>query len=138
MNFKVPKFLERETKFFAFLTFRQLALVGIVGIVLFIFWYLVPKKIFFPVLFIIGGGTFSFLFFRVEGIPLYQLFGQFFGFFVSAKKYIWGKKEIPSPIKLLKKEKEEEKKEKEEETLLKVSPESKLRKLSSKIERGLR
>ncbi len=137
MNFKVPKFLERETKFFAFLTFRQLAVVGIVGIILFVSWYLVPKKIFFPLLFIIGGGTFSFLFFRIEGIPLYQLFGQFFGFFVSTKKYIWGKKEIPSPIKLLKK-KREVKKEKEEETLLKVSPESKLRKLSSKIERGLR
>jgi len=137
MNFKVPKFLERETKFFAFLTFRQLAVVGIVGIILFVLWYLVPKKIFFPLLFIIGGGTFSFLFFRIEGIPLYQLFGQFFGFFVSTKKYIWGKKEIPSPIKLLKK-KREVKKEKEEETLLKVSPESKLRKLSSKIERGLR
>ncbi len=137
MTFKVPKFLERETKFFAFLTFRQLAVVGIVGIILFVFYYLVPKKIFFPVLLIGGGGVLALLFVRVEGIALYQLFYQFFGFFISSKKYLWKKREILSPIKLLKKEKEVKKEEKEE-ARLKVSPESRLRKLSSKIERGLR
>ena len=94
MNFKVPKFLERETKFFAFLTFRQLAVVGIVGIILFVLWYLVPKKIFFPLLFIIGGGTFSFLFFRIEGIPLYQLFGQFLVFLFRQKNISGEKKKF--------------------------------------------
>ncbi len=135
MRFKVPKFLERETKIFAFLTFKQLAYLGIVGIILFVLYYLLPLSTFVFVLFIVGGGTAALLLFRIEGIPLYHLVGQFFGYFISAKRYIWEKKEKPV-IKLL--EKEGVKKKEKEEAPLKVSPESKLRKLSSKIERGLR
>ena len=136
MRFKMPKFLERETKFFAFLTFKQLAVLGIVGLVLFVLYYIIPRSIFFVLLFVIGGGASALLFIRIEGIPLFRLVGQFFGYFIGPKKFIWRKKELP-PIKLLKEEKKVEKKEKEKGPL-KVSPESKLRKLSSKIEMGLR
>ncbi len=137
MRYKVPKFLERETKFFAFLTFKQLALVGGASLILLALYYILPKSIFFVSLFVIGGIVFSMVFVRVEGLSLSQLVLQFFGYLTGPKNYIWRRKKITSPIKL-KEKKEVKKEEKEEESPLKVSPRGKLQKLSSKIEMGLR
>ncbi len=134
MRFKVPKFLERETKIFSFLTFKQLALVGAAGILLLILYYAVPRMVFFLCLLVVSAIVFSLLFVRIEGIPLGQLITQFLGYFLGSKKYFWQKKETISPIKLV--EKKEEKKEEKEETPLKISPGSKLKNLASKIDIG--
>ena len=78
------------------------------------------------------GLVLAFVFIKIDGVPLPEVIKHSFGFFSSAKIYIWQKKEkIIS--KILKKEEE---KEGGEEPPLKVSPESKLGKLGSKIEIG--
>lgn len=129
MRFKVPKFLERETRIFSFFTFKQLALVGGAGLIMLVIYYTVPRAVFFICLLFVAGIVFSLLFVRIQGLPLGQLIVQFFGFFVGSKKFFWQKRET-SPIKIIKKEE----KPKKEETPLKVAPESKLGKLSSKID----
>ena len=136
MRFKVPKFLERETKIIGFLTFKQLTFVGGAGLVLLILYYILPRYAFFISLLIIGGLVFSFSFIRIEGISLGRIIIQSFGYFLGPKSYLWEKREISPTIKLLKKEKKVEKE--KTEAPLKISPESRLGKLSSKIERGLR
>ena len=87
MKFKVPKFLERETKILTFLTFKQLALVGLAGLLIFILYYILPRGWFFIVAVIIGGITFSLLIIRVEGIPIGQLVIQSFTFLLGSKKF---------------------------------------------------
>jgi hypothetical protein len=135
MQFKVPKFLEREARIVGPLTFKQLAYFGVAGIILLILWFALPKGLFVVFFFLIGGGAFSLVFIKVEGIPLIQVLPEYFGFFSSARTYIWQKKEVLTPIKLVQKPKVKEKK---EEAPLKVAPESRLRKLSSKLEIGFR
>lgn len=137
MEFKVPKFLEREIRFFNVLTFKQLGVVGGAGLILVIIYYLAPKSVFFISLLVIGGILFGILFVRIEGVPLPQLVGRTFGFLFSSKNYFWQKKEVVSTAKLIKLKEEKSPKEKKE-TSLKIAPQSRLKKLSSKIEMGLR
>jgi len=134
MEFKVPKFLERETKFFYLLTFKQLAILGTILLGLFIFYYLIPKTTFIVLILLIGGITISLMVITIEDIPLYQLVGNFFTYIFSSKKYVWQRKSFPI-IKLLKKEKKTGEEEKEK-VILRISPESKFKDLSAKIERG--
>lgn len=134
MKFKVPKFLDRETKILTFLTFKQLALVGIAGLIVFILYYIIPIGWFFLCAAIIVAIVFSLLFIRIEGIPLAQLITQSFTFITGSKKFMWQKRQDFTPVKII--EKQEEKKE-EEQAPLKVAPESKLSKLSSKIDLGM-
>lgn len=136
MEFKIPKFLERESKFFFFLTFKQLIILGIISLFLFFLYYLLPRSVFFVIVFIIGGASLSLMIISVEGIPLYQLAGDFLNFLFSSKKYIWQRKIFPI-IKLSKKEKELEKKQQRKKIVLKIATNSRLKDLSSRIERGV-
>jgi len=136
MEFKVPQFLERETKVFSFFTFKQLALVGGVGVFLLILYHIVPRGLFLLLAVVIAGAVFSLLFVRIEGVPLGHLLGQFLGYFLGPKRYSWQKKEAVSPIKVRKKM--PLKKEEELEGPLKISAGSRLEKLISKIDTGLK
>lgn len=100
-----------------------------------ILYYAIPRTAFFLCLLLAATIVFSLLFVRIEGLPLGQVIIQFFSFIIGSKKYFWEKKEVVSPIKLV--EKKEEKKEKKEESSLKISPGSKLKNLSSKIDIGI-
>lgn len=138
MKHKVPKFLERETKFFSLFTFKQLIILGLLGLGFFILYYIIPKHIFFFLLISLGGITLLLIAVQIEGIPLYQLVVQFFIYLASSKKFVWQKKQGLF-IKLVKRERKEEKeKEKEEKTPLKIFLHGKIHKLSSMIQRGIR
>jgi len=132
MNFKVPKFLERESKIFSFLTFKQLALLGGAGMILVVIYYIAPKGLFFILLFIAIATAFSLLFIKIEGLPIGQLAAQFFGYFIGSKKYFWQKRKTMAPVELKKEEPTTE-----EKSSLKMAPESRLGKISNKIQRGL-
>ena len=138
MRYQVPQFLERETKIVGFLTFKQLALFGAIGLGMVILYYILPRALFIIVLIVVGGGSLSLILVRIDGIPLYQLVGRSVGYFFLPRTYIWKKKEAVAPMKLVSKKKEEEIKEEKQESPLKASPESKIDKLSSKIETGLK
>ena len=137
MQFKVPKFLEREAKIVGSLTFKQLAYFGVAALILLVLYFVLPLKIFFIFFFLIGGLSFVLIFIKIEGISLLQILPQYFGFFSSSRVFVWRKKEVLTPIKFVSK-KEIKKKIEKEETPLKISPESKLRKLGSKLDLGLK
>ncbi len=132
MRYKVPKFLEHQTKFFNLLTFRQLIILGIVGGVLFGLYYIVPPTAFYVIFFATVTVVLLFLFVRVEGYTIPQLIAQYFSFFTSAKRYFWEKKDVPPHSLRIKyqKPKEEEK----EREPLKISPGSRIKELSSQLE----
>ncbi|MDI6883249.1 MAG: PrgI family protein [Patescibacteria group bacterium] len=136
MQFQVPKFLERESKIFLSLSFKQLFYFIAGGIVLFILYFILPMRAFLFALFLIFGGAFSLIFIKFDGLPLSQMILQSFGFFSSKRTYLWQKKETFARIKLTPEKKEEKKK--LEEPRLKLAPETKLQKLASRIEIGLR
>ncbi len=118
------------------LTFKQLAYFASGGLVLLILYFLLPFYAFLICSFLVGGATLSLAFVKREGVPLIQIIPHYFGFFVSSKTYLWQKKETLSPIKLVEKKRKGEKEEGKEEAPLKISPESKLRRLGSKLEFG--
>ncbi len=137
MKYKVPKFLDRETKFFALFTFKQLFIIGAIGLILFIFYYIMPKGLFVLVAIISVFLTFSLMFVNVNGVPLSQLFVEMFHFVFSPKRYVWQKRfEDVIPRVKLGEQKKETNEKKDREAALKLSAESKIRRLSSKIEIG--
>jgi hypothetical protein len=137
MRYKVPKFLEREIRFFNIFTFKQLILVGAGGFLLVILYYIVPKGVFIVSIFIISGVILSLTLIRIEGVSLTKFMIQVFGYFISSRNYFWQKKEKATPIGPITKIEKGEKK-KKGETPLRISPKSRLGKLSSRIDMGLR
>ena len=135
MQFKVPKFLEREAKIVGPLSFSQTIYFAVAGMIILVLYYLLPFSLFLVLGILIGGAAVSLVFVKIENVPLPQVFTQSFGYFLSPRIYIWRKKEPLIPVKLV--EKKREKKE-EKEAPLRVSPESRLKKLASKIELGSR
>ena len=132
MQFKVSKFLEREAKIVGPFSYHQVLYLALAGVVFLFLYFFVPVWLFLIAVLLMVGLVLAFVFIKIDGVPLPEVIKHSFGFFSSAKIYIWQKKEkIIS--KILKKEEE---KEGEEEPPLKVSPESKLGKLGSKIEIG--
>ena len=136
MPFKVPKFLEREAHIVGSLTFKQLAYFGVAALILLVIYFVASTIIFVICLFLIGGSTGALVFYKIEGIPLIQIVPQYFSFFSGARTFIWKKRETLTPIKLVSKKQNKDNSEKE--APLKVSPKSRLRKLSSKLEIGLK
>lgn len=135
MQFKVPKFLEREARIVGPLNFSQTIYFAVAGMIILVLYYVLPFPLFLVLSILISGGAVSLVFVKIENVPLPQVFTQSFGYFLSPRIYIWRKKEPLVPIKLV--EKEREKKE-EKEAPLRISPESRLKKLASKIELGSR
>jgi len=137
MRFKVPKFLEREIKVVGFLTFKQLALVGSSALFLVVLFYIIPRAIFFLLVVVVGFVMFGLLFIKIDGVPLSHILSRSLGFFLSPRTYVWKKKENLTPIRLIEKRGKREQ-EKEEKSPLRISPGSRLKKLASRIELGIR
>ncbi|MCD6500679.1 PrgI family protein [bacterium] len=136
MQFKVPKFLEQKAKIVGPLTFSQTIYFTVAGMIIVVLYYLLPFFLFLVLAIVIGGAALSLVFVKIENVPLSQVFVQSFSYFLSPRIYLWKKKEPLTQIKLV--EKKREKKEEEKETPLKISPKSRLKRLASKIEVGLR
>ena len=135
MQFTVPKFLERETKIIFGLTLKKLAILGCVGLLLFIFKFFLPKGLWYFVIFLSLGLFFFFNFVRVGGQNVFELFVNSFQFLFMARTYTWNKKEATSPIRIIKKQVEEKV---QRASPLKFSPESRLFNLRNKIDIGER
>jgi hypothetical protein len=132
MQFRVPKFLEREATIAFGLTFKKLAVVGAVGLVLFILYYTLPNKlIFFVIALFFGGGVFLFLFVKIKGQSLFTIISRAFGYFLKPKVFFWQKRQgVSRPVKMV------QKKEEKKENVLRLAPRSRLHEISSKIDLG--
>lgn len=133
MQFKVPKFLEREPLIIGPLIFKQFLYFGVAALILVYIHFVAPFYIFLIFLIILTALAFSLAFVKIEGVPLPEVILQSFGFLLSSKIYLWQRKEILKPIKIVSRKKEEKEK---KEISLRISPKSSLKKLHSKIEGG--
>jgi len=130
-QYSVPQFIEREAKIIVFLTFKQffyLIIVGFLGYMLFKMFSFTTALF---VLLLTGGPLLASVFIRIEGQSLTTLLKNYLGFATGGKKYTWKKKEAIYPMKIIRKKKLEIK---EEKPLLKIAPESQLKKLRTKVE----
>lgn len=137
MEFRVPKFLERESTIAWGLTFKDMAVAGILGLMLFTIYSLffaksANKSGFFFLLFITAGGFATFNFVKIRSQSIQEILFNAVTFLLSNKIYIWQKKEGWTPIKLV--EKKQELRRKKESELLKISPKSRLARIHSKID----
>ena len=132
MQFRVPKYLERESTIAFGLTFKNLAVLGGAGLLLFLLFYVVPRIVFIFLFLIIGGGLFVFNFVKIRGQSLFETMSHASGFVFSKRVFIWQKKPGIHPIKVIKKKKQEDKK----RAPLRVAPKSQLGDIRSKIDLG--
>lgn len=134
MQFKVPQFIEHKMKIFGPLTFRQFVIVGFAGLVSLILFFVMENNFFFWLLVssIIVGTSLSLVFVQVQGIPLINVIGKSFGFFMKPRAYIWKKKAFST--KFIKKEEKKDDVLKKKEITLKTSGGSRIKKLWSEIE----
>ncbi len=131
MQFRVPKFLEREATIAFGLTFKKLAVVGGVALFLFLLYYVLPTALFAIVAILTVGTLFLFIFIKIRGQSLLSVVTKSFSFFFAPRIYFWQKKTGASPIKVVKKEKE-----KEVGPVLRLAPKSRLHDIRSKIDLG--
>ena len=101
MRFQVPQFIERETRVAGPITFRLFIMLGITA-ALIVLLYLALIKIsltafvFISAILIII--TLALAFLNIGGRSLPTVLGNFLGFFVSPKVYLWKKKELSPRI----------------------------------------
>lgn len=91
-QFQVPQFIEHEARLIGPLTVKQTAVLGLLGAMLFILWFLVEKWLFFLLAFPLALVTFFIAFLRINGRPILDFFMSFFSFFVSPQLFIWQKR----------------------------------------------
>lgn len=131
MEFTVPQFIEYEAKVIGPFTFKQFIIVGVAGVICFVFYLKLPFWAFFILSIIIGGGALALVFLKFGGRSPLIILKNFFFYTLSPKVYVWKRKVIaPRVIK------KEEKKEiiKKEVTPTKIVKKSRLKNLATKVE----
>ncbi|OIO45475.1 MAG: hypothetical protein AUJ25_01960 [Parcubacteria group bacterium CG1_02_37_13] len=134
MQFTVPKFLERESTIAFGLTFKKLAVMGALGFIIFILWYVLPKALTVMIAIVLTLAFIAGAFVKINGNTLPDLAGYLFRFLLSNRLYTWSKKETAAPIRFVKRVQPKP----EGPQALKIAPESRLRSMSSRIEIGTR
>ncbi len=136
MKFKVPQFIERESKVVGSLTFKQFLFVGIGGFLFFALYSIssqISSSLFIILSIIIAIASLSLAFLKVEGHTLPVIVASFFNFLFMPKTYLWERKKFVS--KISKKDLPEKKEEKKEDDFdIKIFKQSRLKDLSSRIE----
>lgn len=131
MQFQVPKFIEREPKIIGPFTLKQFLFIGTAGAICLFLRYLAPPWMFFLSIPILGGGSFTLAFVRINGRPIPIVIKNFAFFSVLPKIYIWKRKTIAP--KFIKKKRTIEKKI-DDSAAVKIVEKSHLRSLSIQVE----
>lgn len=96
--FLVPKFIEKETKFFGPLTMRQSFILGI-GLGIITIFHFFAKKYFWWAIFIVAPICFIISFVQIEGFYITTFLANLFQFYFRKKTYTYGKKVGPLQLK---------------------------------------
>lgn len=90
MQFKVPQFIDIEDKIFGPFTLRQFGYLLGAGGFAFLFWYLIPIKIFALPLILIFSGTFIALaFVKINNRPFVDFMESAMKYAMANKIYTW-------------------------------------------------
>ena len=94
-QYKVPQFVDRETRIIYFITMRQFIVMLGVAIGLAILYFLINNlTVFIIIAVLVIGLTLSLLFVRFNGRPLYKTFTSMFWFYTSSQSYVWKARNI--------------------------------------------
>jgi hypothetical protein len=102
-QFQVPQFIEHEARLIGPLSVKQTVVLGLLGAVLFIFWFLAEKWLFFLLAFPFSLIALLIAFMKINGRPVLDFFTAFLSFFVSPQLFIWQKRELERASKRSKK-----------------------------------
>ncbi len=104
MQFKVPQFIDQESKIFGPLTLKQFIFLAISGSASLILYFYLEDNLFLWLVIsgLLIGFSLTLTLLQVEGIPLYIVIGKSFNFFLNQKRYFWKKKDITPKIALKK------------------------------------
>ena len=134
MQFLVPKFIARETKLVGPLTFKQLLYIVGEGVFVFVFYFVLPKAMFWGLVFIALIITAAFVFVKPGGQSLFSIFQHLGKFLVAPKQYIWKKKTVTPSLNIVLTQTKPVVSKKKHEKLLEIAPMSRLRLLETKID----
>lgn len=134
MQFLVPKFIERETKLVGPLTFKQLLYLVGEGVFVFVFYFILPRPIFWGLVIIALIASAALIFLKPGGQSLSTLIQHLGKFIISPKRYIWTKKTITPSLDIIIQKQKSTLVKKVPKELLEIAPMSRLRLLETKIE----
>jgi hypothetical protein len=104
MLINVPQYIDIEDKIAGPLTAKQLGWIMLLGILLLIFWNVLPKMLFFIVAIPLGIFLLGLAFYRPYGQPLSELLFNGAKYMFRPKVYIW--KRTPEKMEIIKQAKE--------------------------------
>jgi len=118
MQYRVPQFIEEESKIAGPFTLKQAMIVGISGGIIFVMYFSFGEDYMFLFLIlsgIIAGGAIAAAFLKIDGRPFTQMMTYMMNYTIMPKLYIWKRKETPvfvkvelkTPIDLEKEQKED-------------------------------
>lgn len=135
MQFLVPQFITRETKLVGPLTFKQLLYLIGEGVFIFVFYFILPRTIFWILLILAILASAAFIFLRPGGQSLADILQHLGKFIISPKRYIWQKRTVTPNLNIvIQQSKAPVIKKKESKKLLEIAPMSQLSRLETKIE----
>ncbi len=96
MRYKIPRHVDYKAKIVGPATFSQLLYMGVAGLVILFFYFVLgDSPLFWPMALIFGGGGVALAFVQVSGQPLPEYLKKMFIFSTSSREYIWEKKIVP-------------------------------------------
>lgn len=134
MQFQVPQFIEREAQVVGPLTFRQFAFLAAAGGIAFVLYFLLPFVMFAAASVVLAGFGLLAAFVQVGGKSLPALFVDFLNFQMAGKIYYWKKKRVFASAAQKVAAQPAESMAQPRTTQIALSKESKIGKLSTKIE----
>ncbi len=118
MQYRVPQFIEEESKIAGPFTLKQAMIVGISGGVIFVMYFSFGEDymlLFLIISGIIAGAAIAMAFLKIDGRPFTQMIAYIMNYTIMPKLYIWRRKEAPvflkvelkTPVDLEKEQKED-------------------------------
>jgi len=98
MQYRVPQFIEEESKIAGPLTLKQAIIIGLSGGVIFIMYFSFGETNMFLFLVlsgIIAGAAVAMAFLKIDGRPFTKMMTYFMNFTIMPKLYLWKRKETP-------------------------------------------
>lgn len=103
MQFKVPQFIEQESKIVGPLTVKQAIILGLSGAITFVIYFSFGKDNMFIFLILAGiimGAAITMAFLKIDGRPFTEMIGHFSNFLISPRLFLWKRKENPVFVKI--------------------------------------
>ncbi|MDD3046485.1 MAG: PrgI family protein [Candidatus Pacebacteria bacterium] len=103
MQYRVPQFIEEESKIVGPLTLKQSMVIGLAGGIIFTMYFSFGETNLFLFLVlsgIIAGGALASAFLKIDGRPFTEMITHIMNFSIMPRLYLWKRKETPVFLKV--------------------------------------